>query len=221
MIKRKLVAIALTTTMLLSLVGCGKKNFDGKYTAEVDETDSLVEVIESYYGSTDFDWSGTVIEPYHLELSEGEYTYYADVEVTRTNIEKFMNDNIEDYLWALVDETVSSDDSLAGLSHDELLETYESANIWELWVGLSSKEEVIADFMEIFADDEEMSEREDGEYEIDGDVVTLNGVAIMYDDGDEGEGWPLTYEDGDLVGSMYMDEDGEESIDVRFVRDAE
>jgi hypothetical protein len=33
---KKLGAIALTATMMLSLIGCGKKNFDGNYTADVD-----------------------------------------------------------------------------------------------------------------------------------------------------------------------------------------
>ena len=33
---KKLGAIALTATMMLSLIGCSKKNFDGNYTADVD-----------------------------------------------------------------------------------------------------------------------------------------------------------------------------------------
>lgn len=217
MIKRKLVAIALTTTMLLSLVGCSKKNFDGNYTAEIDMTDSVVESIVSVFGETDYEWTGTYIESYKLELSEGKYNYSTDVETSKESYIAFLRDNVKSYLYSVAEVEIAADPDLEGMTVDEILEA-SGYSIWELYTDYDSEDAYLDDVSSSF---ESYCEEESGEYEIDGDVVTLNGVAIMYDDGDEGEGWPLTYEDGDLVGSMYMDEDGEESIDVKFVRDAE
>lgn len=217
MIKRKIVAIALTTTMLLSLVGCGKKNFDGKYTAEIDMTDSVVESIVSVFGETDYEWTGTYIESYKLELSEGKYNYSTDVETSKESYIAFLRDNVKSYLYSVAEVEIAAEPDLEGMTVDEVLEA-SGYSIWELYTDYDSEDAYLDDVSSSF---ESYCEEESGEYEIDGDVVTLNGVAIMYDDGDEGEGWPLTYEDGDLVGSMYTDEDGEESIDVKFVRDAE
>ena len=40
---KKFSAIALTATMILSLVGCSKKNYDGDYTAEIDLSKVFIE----------------------------------------------------------------------------------------------------------------------------------------------------------------------------------
>ena len=67
---------------------------------------------------------------------------------------------------------------------------------------------------------EALEEDESGEYEIDGDVVTLKGVEIVDEDGEKGEGWPLTYEDGNLTGTLAGSDLGlDEDLEVVFVRD--
>lgn len=204
MIKRKLGAVVLTTAMILSLVGCSKKNFDGNYTAEFDYSAIVQKDFEDTFEISDYEWKGTLIEPISLELSEGEYSYAADAEATMKNYEAYILENIDIFYYVF------------DVTEDELSE-YGCSDIWE-YGGYETKEDLVADFMSVY-DISDFEDEESGEYEIDGDVVTLNGVDIIYDDGDKGEGWPLTYEDGDLVGQMYIDEDGEESVDVRFVRD--
>ena len=56
---KKLGAIALTATMMLSLIGCSKKNFDGNYTADVDLSQYMGTVMkdamESAVGTSDYE----------------------------------------------------------------------------------------------------------------------------------------------------------------------
>jgi hypothetical protein len=206
MIKKKLGAIVLATTMILSLVGCSKKNFDGNYTAEVDFTDYLVASFEAEVGSSDYEWKGSFVIPYQLELADGEYNLTVDASATEESFRTFMSDNIEDYLYVVL-ETDEDDLAEAGFS-----------SIWEV-MGYSEKDAFIEEMMGEF-DVEELGENESGEYEIDGDVITLNGVEIVDEDGEEGEGWPLTYEDGNLTGILDMsDLDIDEDLEVTFVRD--
>ena len=68
----------------------------------------------------------------------------------------------------------------------------------------------------------DFEEEETGEYEIDGDSITLKGVETVGEDGEEGEGWVLTYEDGNLTGVLDLSEfDIDEDTDITFVLDAE
>ncbi|MCR4636887.1 MAG: hypothetical protein K5754_11675 [Butyrivibrio sp.] len=204
---KKLGAIALTATMMLSLIGCSKKNFDGNYTAEVDLTDGFINGLSESVDVEGYEWKGSWVETVHLELSEGEYTYSSDANATLDNLEKFMNDNVDVFYYVY------------GVTEDELAD-YGYSSIWE-YEGYETQEDFIADFMTLY-DASDFEEKESGEYEIDGDSITLKGVDTIDEDGNEGEGWVLTYEDGNLTGIQYMDEDNlDEETEITFVRDAE
>lgn len=215
---KKLGAIALTATMMLSLIGCSKKNFDGNYTAEVDFTDSLVEVMESNFTETDYEWTGTYIESYKLELSEGKYKYYTDVETSKENYLTFLRDNLESYFYAVAEAEIAAEPDLEGMTVDEFLETY-GYTIWELYTDCETEEEYLDEISNSF---DSYTENESGDYEIDGDTVTLLGIDAVSNEGEDVAGWPLTYEDGNLTGIQYMDEDNlDEKTEITFVRDAE
>lgn len=204
---KKLGAIALTATMMLSLIGCSKKNFDGNYTAEVDLTDGFINGLSESVDVEGYEWKGSWVETVYLELSEGEYTYSSDANATLDNLEKFMNDNVDIFYYVY------------GVTEDELAD-YGYSSIWE-YEGYETQEDFIADFMTAY-DASDFEEKESGEYEIDGDSITLKGVDTIDEDGNEGEGWVLTYEDGNLTGIQYMDEDNlDEETKITFVRDAE
>ena len=220
---KKLGAIALTATMMLSLIGCSKKNFDGNYTADVDLSQYMGTVMkdamESAVGTSDYEWTGTLVVPYKLELSEGEYTLTVDAEATSDNFKAYMEENIEPFMTSVFENEIASEPSLEGMTIDEVLEAAGYSSIWET-MGYESKEDFIADYMTEF----EVSdfEEETGEYEIDGDSITLKGVETVGEDGEEGEGWVLTYEDGNLTGVLDLSEfDIDEDTDITFVLDAE
>lgn len=215
---KKLSAIALAATMMLSLIGCSKKNFDGNYTAELDLTDSVVESIEAGFGETDYEWTGTYIESYKLELSEGKYNYSTDIEASKESYLAFLRENVEAYLYSVAEAELAADPDLAGMTVDEVLEA-SGYSIWECYTDYKTEDEYIDEVANTF---DSYTEEESGEYEIDGDSITLKGVDTIDEDGNEGEGWVLTYEDGNLTGIQYMDEDNlDEETEITFVRDAE
>ncbi|MBQ1458723.1 hypothetical protein [Butyrivibrio fibrisolvens] len=221
---KKLGAIALTATMMLSLIGCSKKNFDGNYTADVDLSQYMGTVMkdamESAVGTSDYEWTGTLVVPYKLELSEGEYTLTVDAEATSDNFKAYMEENIEPFMTSVFENEIASEPSLEGMTIDEVLEAAGYSSIWET-MGYESKEDFIADYMTEF-EVSDFEEEETGEYEIDGDSITLKGVETVGEDGEEGEGWVLTYEDGNLTGVLDLSEfDIDEDTDITFVLDAE
>ena len=221
---KKLGAIALTATMMLSLIGCSKKNFDGNYTADVDLSQYMGTVMkdamESAVGTSDYEWTGTLVVPYKLELSEGEYTLTVDAQATSDNFKAYMEENIEPFMTSVFENEIASEPSLEGMTIDEVLEAAGYSSIWET-MGYESKEDFIADYMTDF-EVSDFEEEETGEYEIDGDSITLKGVETVGEDGEEGEGWVLTYEDGNLTGVLDLSEfDIDEDTDITFVRDAE
>ncbi len=221
---KKLGAIALTATMMLSLIGCSKKNFDGNYTADVDLSQYMGTVMkdamESAVGTSDYEWTGTLVVPYKLELSEGEYTLTVDAEATSDNFKAYMEENIEPFITSVFENEIASEPSLEGMTIDEVLEAAGYSSIWET-MGYESKEDFIADYMTEF-EVSDFEEEETGEYEIDGDSITLKGVETVGEDGEEGEGWVLTYEDGNLTGVLDLSEfDIDEDTDITFVLDAE
>ena len=221
---KKLGAIALTATMMLSLIGCSKKNFDGNYTADVDLSQYMGTVMkdamESAVGTSDYEWTGTLVVPYKLELSEGEYTLTVDAEATSDNFKAYMEENIEPFMTSVFENEIASEPSLEGMTSDEVLEAAGYSSIWET-MGYESKEDFIADYMTEF-EVSDFEEEETGEYEIDGDSITLKGVETVGEDGEEGEGWVLTYEDGNLTGVLDLSEfDIDEDTDITFVLDAE
>lgn len=221
---KKLSAIALTATMMLSLIGCSKKNFDGNYTADVDLSQYMGTVMkdamESAVGTSDYEWTGTLVVPYKLELSEGEYTLTVDAQATSDNFKAYMEENIEPFMTSVFENEIASEPSLEGMTIDEVLEAAGYSSIWEA-MGYESKEDFIADYMTEF-EVSDFEDEETGEYEIDGDSITLNGVETVGEDGEEGEGWVLTYEDGNLTGVLDLSEfDIDEDTDITFVRDAE
>nr|WP_292166831.1 hypothetical protein [Butyrivibrio sp.] len=221
---KKLGAIALTATMMLSLIGCSKKNFDGNYTADVDLSQYMGTVMkdamESAVGTSDYEWTGTLVVPYKLELSEGEYTLTVDAQATSDNFKAYMEENIEPFMTSVFENEIASEPSLEGMTIDEVLEAAGYSSIWET-MGYESKEDFIADYMTEF-EVSDFEEEETGEYEIDGDSITLKGVETVGEDGEEGEGWILTYEDGNLTGVLDLSEfDIDEDTDITFVRDAE
>lgn len=221
---KKLGAIALTATMMLSLIGCSKKNFDGNYTADVDLSQYMGSVMkdamESAVGTSDYEWTGTLVVPYKLELSEGEYTLTVDAQATSDNFKAYMEENIEPFMTSVFENEIASEPSLEGMTIDEVLEAAGYSSIWET-MGYESKEDFIADYMTDF-EVSDFEEEETGEYEIDGDSITLKGVETVGEDGEEGEGWVLTYEDGNLTGVLDLSEfDIDEDTDITFVRDAE
>lgn len=221
---KKLGAIALTATMMLSLIGCSKKNFDGNYTADVDLSQYMGTVMkdamESAVGTSDYEWTGTLVVPYKLELSEGEYTLTVDAQATSDNFKAYMEENIEPFMTSVFENEIASEPSLEGMTIDEVLEAAGYSSIWET-MGYESKEDFIADYMTDF-EVSDFEEEETGEYEIDGDSITLKGVETVGEDGEEGEGWILTYEDGNLTGVLDLSEfDIDEDTDITFVRDAE
>jgi hypothetical protein len=221
---KKLGAIALTATMMLSLIGCSKKNFDGNYTADVDLSQYMGTVMkdamESAVGTSDYEWTGTLVVPYKLELSEGEYTLTVDAEATSDNFKAYMEENIEPFMTSVFENEIASEPSLEGMTIDEVLEAAGYSSIWET-MGYESKEDFIADYMTEF-EVSDFEEEETGEYEIDGDSITLKDVETVGEDGEEGEGWILTYEDGNLTGVLDLSEfDIDEDTDITFVRDAE
>lgn len=221
---KKLSAIALTATMMLSLIGCSKKNFDGNYTADVDLSQYMGTVMkdamESAVGTSDYEWTGTLVVPYKLELSEGEYTLTVDAQATSDNFKAYMEENIEPFMTSVFENEIASESSLEGMTIDEVLEAAGYSSIWET-MGYESKEDFIADYMTEF-EVSDFEDEETGEYEIDGDSITLKGVETVGEDGEEGEGWVLTYEDGNLTGVLDLSEfDIDEDTDITFVRDAE
>ena len=221
---KKLSAIALAATMMLSLIGCSKKNFDGNYTADVDLSQYMGTVMkdamESAVGTSDYEWTGTLVVPYKLELSEGEYTLTVDAEATSDNFKAYMEENIEPFMTSVFENEIASEPSLEGMTIDEVLEAAGYSSIWET-MGYESKEDFIADYMTEF-EVSDFEEEETGEYEIDGDSITLKGVETVGEDGEEGEGWVLTYEDGNLTGVLDLSEfDIDEDTDITFVLDAE
>ena len=221
---KKLGAIALTATMMLSLIGCSKKNFDGNYTADVDLSQYMGTVMkdamESAVGTSDYEWTGTLVVPYKLELSEGEYTLTVDAQATSDNFKAYMEENIEPFMTSVFENEIASEPSLEGMTIDEVLEAAGYSSIWET-MGYESKEDFIADYMTDF-EVSDFEEEETGEYEIDGDSITLKGVETVGEDGEEGEGWILTYEDGNLTGVLDLSEfEIDEDTDITFVRDAE
>ena len=221
---KKLGAIALTATMMLSLIGCSKKNFDGNYTADVDLSQYMGTVMkdamESAVGTSDYEWTGTLVVPYKLELSEGEYTLTVDAQATSDNFKAYMEENIEPFMTSVFENEIASEPSLEGMTIDEVLEAAGYSSIWET-MGYESKEDFIADYMTDF-EVSDFEEEETGEYEIDGDSITLKDVETVGEDGEEGEGWILTYEDGNLTGVLDLSEfDIDEDTDITFVRDAE
>lgn len=221
---KKLGAIALTATMMLSLIGCSKKNFDGNYTADVDLSQYMGTVMkdamESAVGTSDYEWTGTLVVPYKLELSEGEYTLTVDAQATSDNFKAYMEENIEPFMTSVFENEIASEPSLEGMTIDEVLEAAGYSSIWET-MGYESKEDFIADYMTEF-EVSDFEDEETGEYEIDGDSITLKGVETVGEDGEEGEGWILTYEDGNLTGVLDLSEFNiDEDTDITFVRDAE
>lgn len=246
---KKFSAIALTATMMLSLVGCSKKNFDGdynadidvskymnstiqssitfgeskgqsvdgSYTAEIDIADYIGAAIESSIedslGSSDYEWTGTLIIPMYLELSDGEYNISVDGQTTSDNFKTYMSDNIEPYLTAIIENEISSEPSLSGMTLDEVLEAAGYSSIWEI-LGYESKEAFIEDYMTLF-DASEFDEETSGEYEIEEDTVTLDGIGASGSDG-----WSLTYEDDTLTGTIDLSEfDIDADTEIAFVRD--
>ena len=210
--------------MMLSLIGCSKKNFDGNYTADVDLSQYMGTVMkdamESAVGTSDYEWTGTLVVPYKLELSEGEYTLTVDAEATSDNFKAYMEENIEPFMTSVFENEIASEPSLEGMTIDEVLEAAGYSSIWET-MGYESKEDFIADYMTEF-EVSDFEEEETGEYEIDGDSITLKGVETVGEDGEEGEGWVLTYEDGNLTGVLDLSEfDIDEDTDITFVLDAE
>ena len=194
------------------------EKFDGNYTADIDLTDLFVQSLEAEIGTdSDFEWSGSVVMPYHLELSEGEYTLSLDGETTIESLKTFIGDNIEAYITALLEEELES----SGITLDDALKSYGYSSIWEI-MGYDSKEAFLEDMMaEIDLSD--LDETEEGEYEIDGDSITLEDVEIVNDNGEKEKGWVLTYEDGKLSGVISTDDLGiddiDETIDVIFLPD--
>ena len=120
---KKLGAIALTATMMLSLIGCSKKNFDGKYTADVDLSQYMGTVMkdamESAVGTSDYEWTGTLVVPYKLELSEGEYTLTVDAEATSDNFKAYMEENIEPFMTSVFENEIASEPSLEGETYNQ------------------------------------------------------------------------------------------------------
>ncbi|WP_074756623.1 hypothetical protein [Butyrivibrio fibrisolvens] len=246
---KKFSAIALTATMILSLVGCSKKNFDGDYnadidlskimastiqssltfgegssqsfdgayTAEVDIADYICDAIQSSIedtlGSSDYEWTGTLVVPMQLELSDGEFTLSIDGQTTSDNFKTFISDNIEPYMVSVFENEISSEPSLSGMTLDEVLEAAGYSSIWET-MGYESKEEFIEDYLNYF-DASNFDEETSGEYETDGDTVTLKGVGA-----DGSDGWSLTSEDDTLTGTLDLSEfDIDEDTEISFVRD--
>ncbi|WP_027215378.1 hypothetical protein [Butyrivibrio fibrisolvens] len=246
---KKFSAISLTATMILSLVGCSKKNFDGDYnadidlskimastiqgsltfgegssqsfdgayTAEVDIADYICDAIQSSIedtlGSSDYEWTGTLVVPMQLELSDGEFTLSIDGQTTSDNFKTFISDNIEPYMVSVFENEISSEPSLSGMTLDEVLEAAGYSSIWET-MGYESKEEFIEDYLNYF-DASNFDEETSGEYETDGDTVTLKGVGA-----DGSDGWSLTSEDDTLTGTLDLSEfDIDEDTEISFVRD--
>ncbi|WP_022754906.1 MULTISPECIES: hypothetical protein [Butyrivibrio] len=246
---KKFSAIALTATMILSLVGCSKKNFDGDYnadidlskimastiqssltfgkgssqsfdgayTAEVDIADYICDAIQSSIedtlGSSDYEWTGTLVVPMQLELSDGEFTLSIDGQTTSDNFKTFISDNIEPYMVSVFENEISSEPSLSGMTLDEVLEAAGYSSIWET-MGYESKEEFIEDYLDYF-DTSNFDEETSGEYETDGNTVTLKGAGT-----DGSDGWSLTSEDDTLTGTLDLSEfDIDEDTEISFVRD--
>jgi hypothetical protein len=246
---KKFSAIALTATMILSLVGCSKKNFDGDYnadidlskimastiqssltfgegssqsfdgayTAEVDIADYICDTIQSSIedtlGSSDYEWTGTLVVPMQLELSDGEFTLSIDGQTTSDNFKTFISDNIEPYMVSVFENEISSEPSLSGMTLDEVLEAAGYSSIWET-MGYESKEEFIEDYLDYF-DTSNFDEETSGEYKTDGNTVTLKGVGA-----DGSDGWSLTSEDDTLTGTLDLSEfDIDEDTEISFVRD--
>lgn len=93
--KKKITALLITATMALSLVGCGR-NYDGKYTADVDLTELWIDVMnEAHYGNKNYkyDYKGSVIVPYELEISDGEYTITVDKKEAEEILREFTKEN--------------------------------------------------------------------------------------------------------------------------------
>ncbi len=246
---KKFSAIALTATMILSLVGCSKKNYDGDYTAEIDlskvmsttiqsslvfgesssksfdgtytaEVDiadyvnaAIQSSIEESLGSSDYEWTGTLIIPMQLELSDGEFTLSVDGQTTSDNFVAYISDNIEPFMISVFENEISSDPSLSGLTLDEVLELAGYSSIWEA-MGYESKEAYVEDYLTYF-DASDFDEEASGEYEIDGNAITLNGIAAA-----DGNDWNLTCEDDTLTGTLDLSEfDIDEDAEVTFIRD--
>lgn len=198
--KKKLAALAMTTVMVLSLAGCGKK-IEGTYVAEVDVTDAVVDVLsdlfESSYGSIDYDWKGSVSITYELELEDGEYTFKPDAKKFEKDYKNFITENAEDLLTVFLEDYIS--DYLGeDIDLDEYLDSYGYSSIWDA-CGYDSAEE----YVDAYVEDGKIADKvkeESGDYEIDGDTI------ILEDCGSSDK--KLTYEDGDLKTKIDLTEAG-------------
>ena len=211
--KKKLAAIAITATMVLSLVGCSKKNFDGEYVGKFDCTDYLAEVMNqemaSSYDSIDYDWKGSFSLTFNLELEEGEYTIKTDADAAEEELKEFFSENVEDLMYAVMEAELSSYSELDGMSIDEVLEAAGYTSVWEA-AGYDSKDDFV-DYMMNEIDLADFEQEYSGDYEIDGDSITLEDV--------DGEDWVLDYEDGDLTGKMDLSDIGmDDDAEMTFER---
>lgn len=211
--KKKMAAIAITATMLLSLVGCGKKNFDGEYSGSIECTDALAEVLNqemaSSYDSIDYDWKGSFSLTFNLELEDGEYTLSTDSDAVEEELKEFFGENVEDLMYVIVEEMLSSYYDLDGMSVDDIIEEGGYSSIWEA-AGYESKDEFV-DYLISEIDTSEFEEKYSGDYEIDGDSITLEDV--------DGEDWVLDYEDGDLTGELDLSDLGmDDDVKITFER---
>lgn len=206
--KKKLAALAMTTVMVLSLVGCGKK-IEGTYTAEVDLTDALEERLNDYikknHGCDDFDWNGSISLSMELELSDGEYTFKADKEQLEKDYKEFMCENLETFILSLIEDNLYDT-----MTVDEFIESSGYSSIWEM-LGYDSVE----DYYDAYFDEgsiADTTQKESGDYEIDGDEITLEDFA--------GDDMTFTFEDGELKGKLDFSDLGmDDNVKVTFERE--
>ena len=206
--KKKLAALAMTTVMVLSLAGCGKK-IEGTYVAEVDMTDALVEKVKDNLDSleigNDFDWKGSVSLTLELELEDGEYTFKTDKKKLENDCKDFFCDNLE----ALF-EYAYKEEYGASASLDDWLESEGYSSIWEA-LGYDSAEDYYdSEFEE--GSIANTAQKESGDYTVKNDKIILDDF-----DGDE---QVLKFEDGELTGKFdFSNFNMDDNLKVTFERE--
>ena len=187
----KVIALSVCAAMGLALTACGK-NYDGTYRATLDCTDIMADAMEG------IELEGTIEADFILTMEKGEYTIEIDGDKFETDMNAFIESNIDNIL-------------IASFGTDDL----DTLNEYATYMGYADYEEMKAGFMEevmgsFSADD--MAIDESGKYSVVGDTIKF--------DSDTSDDFDGTVKDGKI--SVALEDDsvfGGEEVELVFEAD--
>lgn len=187
----KVIALSVCAAMGLALTACAK-NYDGTYRATLDCTDIMADAMEG------IELEGTIEADFILTMEKGEYTIEIDGDKFETDMNAFIESNIDNIL-------------IASFGTDDL----DTLNEYATYMGYADYEEMKAGFMEevmgsFSADD--MAIDESGKYSVVGDTIKF--------DSDTSDDFDGTVKDGKI--SVALEDDsvfGGEEVELVFEAD--